>query len=107
MEKKKCNVSIVFFVIAIILIVLMGALLYMQKIETDRQIAELEEKIESVSNEINSDKENAIEESNIENLAKTTLDKYIDLRKYENSNVGPMPYVLVDLGLESRENIEK
>ena len=68
MENKKGNVSTVFLVIAIILIVVMGALLYMQKTEADRQIAELENnatqmqetinnlqgKIDSISNTINS-----------------------------------------------------
>lgn len=67
MEKKKGSLSTVFLVIAIILIVIMGALLYMQKTEADRQIAELENnasklqetindlqgKIDSVSNIVN------------------------------------------------------
>ena len=42
MENKKGSLPTVFLVIAIILIVVMGALLYMQKTEADRQIAELE-----------------------------------------------------------------
>ena len=42
MEKEKGNVSTVFLVIAIILIIVMGALLYMQKTEADKQIAKLE-----------------------------------------------------------------
>ena len=42
MENKRGNVSTVFLIIAIILIVVMGALLYMQKTESDKQIAELE-----------------------------------------------------------------
>ena len=71
MENKKGNLSKVFLVIAIILIVAMGALLYMQKTEADRQIAELENnasemqekiddlqgKIDSISNTINSNDE--------------------------------------------------
>jgi len=70
MENKRGNVLTVFLVIAIILIVVMGALLYMQKTEADRQIAELENnasemqetindlqgKIDTISNTINSNK---------------------------------------------------
>ena len=41
MENKKGSLSKVFLVIAIILIIVMGALLYMQKKEADRQIVEL------------------------------------------------------------------
>ena len=71
MEKKKGSLSTVFLVIAIILIVVMGALLYMQKIEADRKIAELESnasklqetinnlqgKIDSISNTINEEEQ--------------------------------------------------
>lgn len=53
MEKKKCSLSIVFLVIAIILIVVMGALLYIQKTETDRQIAELESNASKLQETIN------------------------------------------------------
>ena len=58
MENKKGNVSTVFLVIAIILIVVMGGLLYMQKIESNREIAQLQKEIESISNTINSNNEN-------------------------------------------------
>lgn len=53
MEKKKCSLSILFLVIAIILIVVMGALLYIQKTETDRQIAELESNASKLQETIN------------------------------------------------------
>jgi len=79
MENKKGNISIVFLIIAIILIVVKGALLYMQKTEADRQIAELEnnaselqetidnlqEKIDNVSN-IVSDTKNENENIKVE-----------------------------------------
>ena len=68
MENKKGSLSTVFLVIAIILIVVMGVLLYIQKTEADRQITELENnasklqetindlqgKIDTISNTINS-----------------------------------------------------
>ena len=53
MEKKKCSLSIVFLVIVIILIVVIGALLYIQKTETDRQIAELESNASKLQETIN------------------------------------------------------
>ena len=70
-EKKKGSLSTVFLVIAIILIVVMGALLYMQKTEADKQIIELENnasklqetikdlqgKIDTISNIINTNKD--------------------------------------------------
>lgn len=69
MENKKGSLSTVFLVIAIIVIIIMGALLYFQKTEADRQIAELQNnasklqetinnlqgKIDSISNTINND----------------------------------------------------
>ena len=92
MENKKGSLSTVFLVIAIILIVVMGALLYMQKTEADRQIAELENnasklqetindlqgKIDGVSNIVNDNsKSNTQTEENIilykgMEIAKTT-----------------------------------
>ena len=92
MENKKGNLLKVFLVIAVILIVVMGALLYMQKIQSDKQIAELEDnksemkekiddlqgKIDGVSNIVNDNsngntqaEENIILYKGIE-IAKTT-----------------------------------
>ena len=42
---------------------------------------------------------------NVEKMAKKTLNEYIKISDYENSNIGPMPYILVELGLETEENI--
>ena len=53
MENKKGNVSKVFLVIAIILIVAMGAVMYVQKTEADRQIAELENSASKLQETIN------------------------------------------------------
>ena len=53
MENKKGNVLTVFLVIAIILIVVMGACMYMQKTEADRQIAELENNASQMQENIN------------------------------------------------------
>ena len=53
MENKRGNVSTIFLIIAIILIVVMGALLYMQKTESDKQIAELENNASKLQETIN------------------------------------------------------
>ena len=53
MEKKKGSLSTVFLLIAIILIVAMGALLYMQKTEADKKITELENSINEIKEATN------------------------------------------------------
>jgi len=97
MENKKGNVSTVFLVIAIILIVVMGAFMYMQKTESDKQIAELENnasklqetindlqgKIDTISNTINSNKD--VDNNSSEDT------KYVELTKELNS--GDVLYV--------------
>ena len=97
MENKKGNVSTVFLVIAIILIVVMGAFMYMQKTESDKQIAELENnasklqetindlqgKIDTISNTINSNKD--VDSNSAEDT------KYVELTKESNS--GDVLYV--------------
>ena len=67
MENKKGSVLTVFLVIAIILIVVMGALLYMQKTEADRQIAELENKIKETIQPVADLKEKIEEATNSQN----------------------------------------
>ena len=96
-EKKKESLSTVFLVISIILIVVMGALLYMQKTEADKQIIELENnasklqetikdlqgKIDTISNIINTNKDI---DDNLQEDA-----KYVELTKELNS--GDVLYV--------------
>ena len=91
MENKKGSLSTVFLVIAIILIIVMVAFMYMQKTEADRQIAELENnasklqenindlqgKIDTISNSINSNKD-------VDNNSTETT-KYVELTKELNS----------------------
>ena len=92
MENKRGNVSTVFLVIAIILIVVMGVFMYMQKIEADRQIAELENsasklqetindlqgKIDSISDTISTNDETNTE-TNLEQEGKMTADERYSL----------------------------
>ena len=51
-------------------------------------------------------KDNVIQDEDATKMAKKTLDKYIKLHNYENNNIGPIPYILVELGLETEEEID-
>lgn len=79
MESKNSSFSTVFLVIAIIVIILMGVFIYMQKVEADEKITELENnaselqeninnlqgKIDSISNTINDNNSTNFNESNL------------------------------------------
>ena len=41
------------------------------------------------------------------NQAKKTFEKFLKIEVFEDSNIGPMPYILKELGLETEEQIEK
>ena len=69
MENKKGSLSTVFLVIAIILIGVMGVFMYMQKIEADRQIAELENNASQMQETINN------LQGKIDNISNTINDK--------------------------------
>lgn len=111
MENKKGSLSTVFLVIAIILIVVMGALLYMQKTEADRQIAELENnasemqetindlqgKIDTISNTINSNTDT--EDENVtadftEKEIKDVLQMCLDLESAKTNGPGTALFTL-------------
>ena len=38
--------------------------------------------------------------------AKTVLEKYVKLSDYETPDVGPMPYLLAELGLDTKDNLD-
>ena len=84
MEKKNSNLSIVFLVIAISIIIMMGALLYMQKTEADRQIAELENNASQMQETINN-LQGKIENTSSENSLES---KYSEItKKLENEEI--------------------
>lgn len=118
MENKKGSLLTVFLIIAIILIGVMGVFMYMQKTEADRQIAELENnasklqetindlqgKIDTISNTINSNKTpevdntqdttDTISDSKADEIAKDLFEKgsqkireteYTDYYQYESA----------------------
>ena len=88
MENKRGSLSTVFLVIAIILIVVMGALMYMQKTEADRQIAELENNASELQETINNLQGKIDGVSNI--ISGTTeeikFDVEIEMSELENVN---------------------
>jgi len=108
MENKKGSLSTVFLVIAIILILAMGALLYMQKTEADRQIAELENnasemqeiinnlqgKIDSISNTINNNETNKENDKNNTNWKAAYINK---LNSSQTSDEYKEEYYLTDI----------
>ena len=90
MENKKGSLSTVFLVIAINLIVVMGALLYMQKTESDKQIAELENNASQMQETINN------LQGKIDNISNTINDSKVDTniedttaKEIENNNKQP------------------
>ena len=125
MENKKSNVSTIFSVIAVILIIVMGALLYMQKTESDRQIAELENnasklqetinnlqsKIDSISNTINSNTEEDTTINFTEKEIKDILQMCLNIESARTNGPGTVLYTLGfykrDEGSNNEKNAEK
>lgn len=86
MNNKKVIITII-IIISIIILTLIGNYIY--------------------KTVVTSNNENIIlEDSEAKNKAKNILNKYIKLSNYENNNIGPMPYILAELGLETRENLD-
>lgn len=79
----KISLTIFFIIIALSIIVIMGIYIYKITVEKD----------------------NILKDKYAERMAKETLEKYIELSDFENSAIGPMPNILVELGLENQENI--
>ena len=105
MENKKGSLSTVFLVIAIMLIIVMGVFMYMQKTEADRQIAELENnasemqetindlqgKIDSISNTINSNKDVDKNSSTDTTINNTNSTQYIEMTEENYKKYNTLP----------------
>ena len=108
MENKKSRLSIIFLVIAIILVLVMGVVLYMQNIELNKQIAEhennasklqetikdLQEEIDSISNTINSNKDVDKElstETIINNNSNNSSSKYVEMTEENYKKYNTLP----------------
>ena len=48
----------------------------------------------------------ALTEEDALSKAKTVLEKYVKLSDYETPDVGPMPYLLAELGLDTKDNLD-
>ena len=125
MENKRGSLATVLLVVAILLIVAMGALLYMQKIESDKQIAELENnaskmqetindlqgKIDTISNTINSNTEEDTTINFTETEIKDVLQMCLDIESAKTNGPGTVLYTLGfyrrDEGSNNEKNAEK
>lgn len=81
--KEKYSIKIILTTFILLLIVIIGIYIYKMTIGN----------------------ENMIVNEEIEKMAEKILNEYTKLSDYENSNIGPMPYILVELGLDTEENI--
>ena len=90
---------LVMSILAIISII--GLFIYIKTVE-EKNIISSENNIINNENIYNN---NILKKEDAEKIAKEILDKYIKLSNYENNNIGPMPYILIELGLETEENI--
>lgn len=93
----KISLTTLLLIIALIIIVIMGIYIY--------KITQAEKDILDTSNNNIVENNNILQDENAEKMAKKILNEYTKLSNYENSNIGPMPYILVELGLETEENI--
>lgn len=48
-----------------------------------------------------------VEDEEIQSIVKNTLTEYQKIEGYEKSNIGPMPYLLARLGLDTEENLDE
>lgn len=134
-KRPLMSLSTFIILILLIVIVIMGIYIYKQNqainqaacvidpLKSNNIISEIQNKVinknpiientitnisESTS-EIITEELKTLTEKESEALAKETLDKYLsnNLTAYENSNIGPMPNILIILGLETEENINQ
>ena len=93
MENKNGKLLTVLLIITIILIVVMGAVLYIQKIEADRKKSELEnnkseiqEKIDSIDNTIKDKEDTVLNESNLKQFNNKFYEISDIAKEYSNFN---------------------
>lgn len=126
-KKPLMTLSTFIILILLIVVVIMGIYIYKQNQAINKAACAIDPLISNIKNttentitketvientvkeNITSDTSNVLTEKESETLAKKTLEKYLlnNLTAYENSNIGPMPYILVILGLETEENINQ
>ena len=101
MEERRLITPIL--IITLIIITMIGFSIY--KIYTVEKIL-LNNSENNIIDNNNVNANNILQHEVAEKMAKKILDEYIKLIDYENNNIGPMPYILVEMGLETEENIK-
>lgn len=111
--KENKQVSLAIYIVSLIVMAVIVVLIMMviarktwnSKIGSvaDNQKNNMEQNLEIQKDKTNKE----LSDAEITNLALATYKKYLNLEIYQDSDVGPMPYILEVLGLEKSEDIEK
>ena len=123
-KKKILSFSNVFITLLLIIIVIMGIYIYKQNQAEQKAACVIDPLTNNkiISNSINNttniensvllepvvnEKITIMTERQSEKAAKETLEKYLEqkLNAYENNTIGPMPYILAALNLDTEENL--
>lgn len=104
--KLKVNLLQIILVLLLTIIVCMGIHIYNLTEEKNNKINEIITE-NTINNENSLINQENLEDENLENLAQNKISKYLKLSIYERSNVGPMPNLLAELGLDTIKNLEE
>ena len=107
MKENKVKISLPTYVMLLIImaVVVIVAMLGIAKKTWSNKIEGVENKQEASIKENKTNNDFSDEE--ITKLAKRTYEKYIKLDIFQDSTIGPMPYILEVLELEKREQLEE
>ena len=89
-ENKSKNLLFLLLLVALVIIAIMGSYIF-----------NLNNTIDDLT-----PPKSALTEEDALAKAKTVLEKYVKLSDYETPNVGPMPYLLAELGLDTKDNLD-
>ena len=89
-ENKSKNLLFLLLLVALVIIAIMGSYIF-----------NLNNTIDDLT-----PPKSALTEEDALSKAKTVLEKYVKLSDYETPNVGPMPYLLAELGLDTKDNLD-
>ena len=89
-ENKSKNLLFLLLLVALVIIAIMGSYIF-----------NLNNTIDALT-----PPKSALTEEDALSKAKTVLEKYVKLSDYETPDVGPMPYLLAELGLDTKDNLD-
>lgn len=89
-ENKSKNLLFLLLLVALVIIAIMGSYIF-----------NLNNTIDDLT-----PPKSALTEEDAISKAKTVLEKYVKLSDYETPDVGPMPYLLAELGLDTKDNLD-